>query len=667
MNTSASDPANHHLVANTIRCLAMDAVQKARSGHPGMPMGAADFATVLWTRYLKHDPRHPDWVDRDRFVLSAGHGSMLLYALLHLAGYDLPMEELQRFRQWDSKTPGHPEYGHTAGVETTTGPLGQGFGNAVGMALAEAMLAARLNDGAFRPIDHLTYAIVSDGDLMEGVSAEAASLAGHLGLGTIVFFYDDNRITIEGSTDLAYSDNVARRFEGYHWHVVEIDGHDPKAIAEAIEISRAERERPSLIIGRTHIGKGSPNKQDKASAHGEPLGEEEVALTKKNLGWPDAPPFFVPDEVRAVFRERERVMTGVHRQWAQAVEERRRADAAFAAAWDAHFGSFDPATLEDDLPRFADQDAVATRNAGGEVLQAVARRMPRLVGGSADLAPSTKTLIKGADSVSRGHFGGRNLHFGVREHAMGAILNGMALHGGFRPYGATFLVFSDYMRPSIRLAALAGLPVIYVFTHDSIFVGEDGPTHQPVEHAAALRLIPNVLVMRPADATETAAAWRVALGHTGGPVAFLLTRQNVPVLHRNALPFEGVARGAYVIRDNPSPAVVLLATGSEVSLALDAATALEREGIGARIVSMPCRELFELQQEAYRARILPEGVPCVAIEAGVAFGWDRYADATVTMNRFGASAPCEVLAEKFGFTADNVAEAARAAVAAGRR
>ncbi len=667
MSSEAVDRSMIEQIANTLRFLSADGVQKAGSGHPGMPMGAADFTAVLWSRFLRYHPRDPEWIDRDRFVLSAGHGSMLLYSILHLAGFDLSLEDLRQFRQWGSRTPGHPEYGVTPGVETTTGPLGQGFGNAVGMALAEAMLAARVNREDFAPIDHYTYAIVSDGDLMEGISAEAASLAGHLKLGKIVFFYDDNRITIEGSTDLAYSDDVRRRFEGYHWHVEEIDGHDPDAIAAALDRCRAEKERPSLIIGHTHIGRGSPNKQDTASAHGEPLGDEEIVLAKKNLGWPVEPTFYVPDEVRDFFRSRAAAMQSIYERWTADVAERRKRDAGFDRDW----GSFCEGRLTADvrnaLPDFRDKDAIATRNAGGEALQAVAAAVPWLVGGSADLSPSTKTEIKGGGSVAPGDFSGRNLHFGIREHAMGSIMNGIALHGGFRPYGSTFLVFSDYMRPPIRIAALSHIPAIYVFTHDSIFVGEDGPTHQPIEHVTALRIIPGVKVFRPADATETSAAWQAALDRTNGPVAIILTRQNLPILHRDAIPFEGVARGGYVLRDAGNPAAILVATGSEVALAAEAAERLESEGIAVRVVSMPCRELFLEQPGDYRREILPPGIPRIVVEAGVPCGWEGIAgpDGRILgINRFGASAPYKVLAEKFGFTAEHVADAVRETVAA---
>jgi len=560
---------------NTLRTLAMDGVQKANSGHPGLPMGAADMAYVLWTRFLRHNPSNPAWPDRDRFVLSAGHGSMLLYGLLHLTGYDLPLAELQSFRQWGSRTPGHPEYGLTAGVETTTGPLGQGFANGVGMAIAEAYLAAHFNRPGHKIVDHYVYAIVSDGDLMEGVASEAASLAGHLRLGKLICLYDDNRISIEGSTDLAFTEDRGRRFEAYGWHVQHMDGYNLEGIAAAIRAAQAD-PRPSLIIARTHIGYGSPNMQDTASAHGAPLGEEELRITKENLGWPTEPPFLIPDQALAHFRQALERGSAWEAEWQARFEAYAAVYPDLAGEWRTVMAGELPAGWDADLPAFGPQDGpMATRVASGKVLNAIAPYLPTLIGGSADLEPSCKTYLNGYGAFSADNPVGRNFHFGVREHAMGGILSGMALHGGVIPYGSTFLVFSDYMRPSIRLAAMMEIPVIYVFTHDSIGIGEDGPTHQPVEQIAALRAIPHLTVIRPADAAETVVAWRVALEHRQGPVALLLTRQKLPVLDRARLaPADGLARGAYVLTPpippkvggpgGEQPDVILIATGSEV-------------------------------------------------------------------------------------------------------
>jgi transketolase len=643
---------------NTIRTLAMDAIQKANSGHPGMPMGMADVAYVLWTQFLKHHPGDPTWPDRDRFVLSAGHGSMLLYSLLHLTGYDLPLEELRQFRQWGSRTPGHPEYGEAPGVETTTGPLGQGFANGVGMALAERMLAAAFNRPGLEIVDHYTYAMVSDGDLMEGISHEAASLAGHLGLGKLIYFYDDNHITIEGSTDLAFSEDVCRRFEAYGWHVQQVNGHDRAAVAAAICRAQEETTRPSLIACRTHIGYGSPNKQDTAKAHGEPLGADEVRRTKEAIGWPPDAQFLIPDDVLAHFRTTIDRGADARGEW-EALFDRYAAECPeLAAEWQRRFAGQLPQGWDEMIPPFDPGDSpIATRSAGGKIMEAIAPALPELVGGSADLHPSTKTYLKAYPAVQNGEYGARNLHFGIREHAMAGILTGLALHGGLRPYGSTFLVFSDYMRPSIRLAALMKLPVIYVFTHDSIFVGEDGPTHEPVEHAASLRAIPGMTVLRPADANETAAAWRFIVTYRDGPVALLLSRQKLPVLP--GVKAAGVARGAYVLSDAPDPKAILLATGSEVTLALEAQTLLAAEGIAARVVSMPSWELFEAQSAAYREAVLPPEITArVAVEAGVPQGWDRYVGPrgqVVCQNRFGASAPYKVLAQQFGFTPEAVA------------
>jgi len=653
---------SERLAVNVIRGLAMDGVEKASSGHPGMPMGAADMAYVLWYRYLKHSPSNPDWPDRDRFILSAGHGSMLLYSLLHLFGYRLPLEELKRFRQWGSSTPGHPERGCAPGVEVTTGPLGQGFANGVGMALAERILAGMFNDeGDAFPVDHYTYAIVSDGDLMEGISSEAASLAGFLGLGKLVYLYDSNRITIEGETDLAFKEDVGARFKAYGWGVLEADGHDLADIARAIEAAREDRERPTLIICRTHIAYGSPNAQDTAASHGAPLGREEVGLAKEALGLPRDAEFYIPGSVAEHFQARRHELDGYYSEWSRRFADWRRRNPDKAALWDRVMAGELPAGLEGKLPVFPGDKALATRNASGEVIQALAAEMPEVVGGSADLAPSNKTLIKGAGSIAPGDFSGRNIHFGVREHAMGGILNGMACHGGLRVYGGTFLVFSDYMRPSIRLAAMMGIPVVYVFTHDSIFVGEDGPTHQPIEHVASLRAIPNLTVIRPADATETAWAWLAALERKDGPTALILTRQGLPPVKRDdRVTAESVRRGAYVVRRpaGGKPAILLIASGSELAPCLEACEILEGRGYGVMVVNMASWELFEAQPADYRNEVIPPEVEArLVVEAGSPMGWERYAGARgriIGIDRFGASAPYRVLAEKFGFTADSI-------------
>jgi len=649
------------LCINAIRFLAVDAVEQAKSGHPGMPMGAAPMAYVLWTRHLRHNPRDPKWPNRDRFVLSAGHGSMLLYALLHLTGYDLPMEELQQFRQWGSRTPGHPEYGHTPGVETTTGPLGQGFANAVGMAIAEQYLAAHFNREGFSIFDHFTYVIASDGDLMEGISHEAASLAGHLGLGKLIVLYDDNDISIDGSTDQTFTEDVGARFEAYGWHVQHVeDGNDLMAIDAALWQARAETERPSLIVVRTHIGYGSPNKQDTPAAHGAPLGPEEVRLTKRNLGWPEDKTFYVPDEVYRHMRQAVKRGQQWQDEWEALRTRYREAYPAEAAELERWLSRRLPEGWNEGLPAFEAGKAVATRNAGGAVLDVLAARIPELIGGSADLAESNKTHPKGREAFSRNNRKGGYIHFGVREHAMAAICNGLSLHG-LRAYASTFLVFSDYLRPSLRLSALMGQPVIYVFTHDSIGLGEDGPTHQPVEHLSSLRAIPNVVVLRPADATETVEAWKIALERDNGPTLLILTRQNVPVLDRNRLaPAEGVRRGGYVLKEAQNTLrAILLASGSEVHIALAAAEQLETEGIGVRVVSMPSWELFRQQAPAYRDAVLPPEITVrVAIEAGVAQGWEQFVGChgrIVSLERFGASAPAQVLFQQFGFTPERVA------------
>ncbi|KPK31500.1 MAG: transketolase [Nitrospira bacterium SG8_3] len=655
------------LCVNTIRMLSADGVEKANSGHPGMPMGAATVAYVLWTRFLKHNPGNPDWPDRDRFVLSAGHGSMLLYSLLHLTGYDLSLEDIKNFRQWGSKTPGHPESHVTKGVETTTGPLGQGFANGVGMAIAERFLAARFNRPGHEIIDHHIYSIVSDGDLMEGVSHEAASLAGHLKLGNIIYFYDDNHISIDGSTDLAFTENRVDRFKAYGWHVQGVeDGNDMEAIEKAIRAAQKEKDRPSLISVRTHIGYGSPNKQDTASAHGEPLGAEELKLTKENLGWPLEPEFFIPEEALKHFRQALEKGKAWEGEWKERFQAYEKAHPELAAECQRWMSGQLPDGWEEEIPSFpADPKGVATRVASGTVLSAVAPIFPNLIGGSADLAPSNKTFVKGGEVFQGGQYAGRNFHFGVREHGMGSILNGMALHGGLIPYGGTFLIFSDYMRPPIRLAAMMGLKVIYIFTHDSIGLGEDGPTHQPIEQLAALRAIPNLTVLRPCDANETAEAWRFALQHKKGPVALALTRQGLPILDRKEFASaKDLHRGGYVLSDDgdKQPDIILMGSGSEVHVAIEAANKLREKGIAARVVSMPSWELFDKQPETYRDQVLPPQINTrVAVEAGATQGWHRYLGnkaAVIGIDHFGASAPYKILYEKFGITADRVAEKA---------
>jgi transketolase len=678
------------LSINTIRTLAMDAVQKAKSGHPGMPMGAATMAYVLWTRHLHFNPRNPSWPDRDRFVLSAGHGSMLLYSLLYLTGYDLTLEDLQQFRQWGSRTPGHPERGCAPGVEVSTGPLGQGAGNSVGMAIAERWLAAQFNRPNHTIVDHYTYAIVSDGDLMEGVAAEAASLAGHLRLGRLIFLYDANLITLSAATSVTFTEDVGRRFEAYGWHVQSVaDGNDLVAIDRALGEARKEADRPSLIIVRTHIGYGSPHKQDTFAAHGEPLGDDEVRATKRALGWPEDKTFYVPDEALRQFRQAVPKGEALEADWRRRMAAYRGAYPDLARAFEQALAGEISEGWESHLPTFAPQDGpLATREASGKTMNAIAPYVPTLIGGSADLDPSTHTMLRGQgdfespagqgkdspQGAAGGIWGyaGRNVHFGVREHGMGAILNGMAAHGGVRPYGATFLVFSDYMRPPVRLAALSDLPVIYVWTHDSVALGEDGPTHQPVEHLPSLRAIPNTLVLRPADANETVEAWRVALRHTKGPVALVLTRQKLPVLDRSGLgSASGVARGAYVLVDAPAPDVILIATGSEVSLALEAHTRLGQDGIRSRVVSMPSWELFEAQPDAYRESVVPPSVRArVSVEAASPFGWERYVgnDGLILgIRRFGASAPGAVVMRNLGFTVDNVVAVAKQALARTRK
>jgi transketolase len=650
--------SREQLAVNTIKALTMDAVEAAGCGHPGMPMGMADVATVLWTKYLKHDPSQPDWPDRDRFVLSAGHGSMLLYSLMYLSGYeDMSLDELRRFRQWGARTAGHPEFGHAKGIETTTGPLGQGLANAVGMALGERLMAGRFNTDTQSLIDHRTWVIAGDGCLQEGVAHEAASLAGHLGLGKLTVFWDDNRITIDGSTDISFTEDVLKRFEALGWHTLSADGHNQTEVAAAIDAAMLERDRPTLIRCRTHIGHGAPNKQDTAKAHGAALGAEEVAATKRGMGWPESPAFHVPSEALEVMREHAAKGTQERIRWDSALEG---TSAATQQRLRDELKLEVPGSAFAHLPQFETGTSIATRKASGAVLDSLAPHLPTLLGGSADLTGSNNTWFEGAEDVQANSTGSkaRYVRYGVREHGMGAIMNGLSLHGGFRPYSGTFLVFSDYMRPAVRLSALMQQPVIYVFTHDSIFLGEDGPTHQPVEHAMSLRLIPNLHVMRPADANETAAAWRLALTRTSGPSALLLTRQGLPVLEATA-DHSGALRGGYILRKESGdlPQVILLATGSEVSLALAAADKL---GSDTRVVSIPCWEEFLNQEPAYLEEVLPPQVTKrIAIEAGSTLGWQRLIGTgglCIGLDGFGASAPISRLQQEFGFTTDQVVQ-----------
>ncbi|MFN2190457.1 MAG: transketolase [Candidatus Promineifilaceae bacterium] len=662
MSDTNNDPTYHDLVANSIRVLAMDGVQKANSGHPGMPMGMADVAAVLWTRFLKFNPVNPLWPDRDRFVLSAGHGSMLLYSLLYLAGFDLSLEDLKRFRQWGSITPGHPESHLTPGVETTTGPLGQGISNAVGMALAERWLATRFNRPGYEIVDHSTFVIASDGDLMEGISHEACALAGHLGLGKLIVLYDDNKITIDGPTSLSYSDDVEERFKAYGWYTLSVDGHDAEAVDMAIRQAREETNRPTIVACKTHIGYGSPHKQDTASAHGEPLGEEEIRLVKEKFGWPQEPKFFVPDEVASVMARA--AAAGAQRQ-----QEWEDVYVGYGEAYPELADEFLMAT-EGNLPDGWDEGltdlfeagkSMATRASSGAVLNELAQRIPNLIGGSADLTGSNKTQPKGAQDLTRDDFSGRYIHFGIREHGMGGILNGMALHGGVIPFGGTFLVFSDYMRPSVRLAALMGVRVVYVYTHDSIGLGEDGPTHQPIEQLMSLRLIPGLTVIRPAEAAETAVAWEMALKNSHGPTALALTRQGLVTFDRTKMaPAKEAALGGYVLSDADDPSAVLIGTGSEVHIALQAQAILAKKGIAARVVSMPSWELFEAQPVEYQESVLPPQIEVrVSMEAGVTSGWERYVGSkgvAIGIDRFGASAPYQEIYKNFGLTPEAMAE-----------
>jgi len=650
------------LCIDTVRCLAMDGVQKANSGHPGTPMAQAPAAYVLWTRFLKHHPANPLWADRDRFVLSCGHVSMLIYSLLHLSGYDLALDELKQFRQWGSRTPGHPEYGHTPGVETTTGPLGQGIGNAAGMAIAERWLAARFNRPGFPVVDHRTFVFAGDGDIMEGVAQEAASLAGHLALEKLVLLYDSNRITIEGSTELTFTEDVCGRFAAHGWRVLRVeDGEDLAELTRAFEEACRPCGKPTLIHCRTVIGFPAPTKQGTAGAHGAPLGEPEIRATKEILGWDPDGHFVVPAEALAQWRQCETRGGAQEAAWNQMFAGYRAAHPALAAEFEAMMKGGLPADFDSALPRFEPGGKFATREAGGKALNALAAKVPNLLGGSADLSPSTDTVLKEAGEFEAAACG-RNFHWGIREHAMGAALNGMSVHGGLQVFGATFFIFSDYMRPSVRLAALMGLPVKYVWTHDSIGVGEDGPTHQPVEQLMSLRMVPNLTLIRPADANETVEAWRMAMACKTGPVGLVLTRQKLPVLDPEKA--RGAARGAYVLEEaSAAPRVILIGTGSEVHLALAARAALEAEGIPTRVVSMPCWEVFRAQPEAYRQEVLPAATRArVSIEAGVTFGWERWVGeggASVGLDHFGASAPAETLFERFGFTVANVVATAK--------
>ena len=645
---------------NAIRFLAADAVQQANSGHPGLPMGGAAMAFTLWTRHLRHNPRNPKWAGRDRFVLSGGHGSMLLYALLHLTGYDLSLDEIKNFRQFESRTPGHPEYGLTPGVETTTGPLGQGFGQGVGMAMAATHLAAQFNRPGHEIIQSFIYGIVTDGDLMEGISSEAASLAGHLQLGRLIYLYDDNHISIDGSTDLAFTEDRGGRFEAYGWHLQRIaDGNDVEAVHAAIEAAK-EDPRPSLIAVRTTIGFGAPNRQGTAKAHGEPLGDEELMAAKNNLGWPLEPRFLIPGEVMEFYREAVERGREIEAEWTQRFDAYKQAFPDLGAELQRRLDRDLPMGWDVDLPTFpADAKGMATRSSSGKVLNALAAKLPELVGGSADLTPSNNTKFEEAGDFQKDNPSGRYFRFGVREHAMAAALNGMNLFGGLIAYGGTFLVFSDYMKPAIRIAAISGIPSIFVFTHDSIGLGEDGPTHQPIEHLMALRAVPNLLVIRPADANEVAQAWRIAITQTSRPTALALTRQNVPTLEGTQQ--DMLSKGAYVLKDfGENPQLILIASGSEVSLIVEAAEQLAVEGIVARVVSFPSWELFEAQEEDYRASVLPKHIGArLAVEAGATLGWERYASAVVGIDHYGASAPFKVIFERFGFTVENVVARAK--------
>lgn len=646
-----------NLTANTIRALSMDAVQRANNGHPGMPMGTADLATVLWSQFLKHDPADATWPDRDRFILSAGHGSMLIYSLLHLSGYDVSIDDIKNFREWGSNTPGHPEYGHTHGVETTTGPLGQGITNAVGFALAEAHLAAKFNRDGHTIVDHFTYVIASDGDLQEGISHEACALAGVMELNKLIVLYDDNDITIDGDASKAMLESVPKRFDAYGWHVMSVDGHDPSAVARAIETAKSISTKPSLIACKTVIGKGSPNKGGKASSHGSPLGDDEIALVREQIGW-TLPPFEVPDDAYALMKGA--AATDARADWQKRFEAYRSAHPELADEFKTAVSGDLPQGWTEHLPSFPTGESVATRNASGAVLKAITPHLPTLVGGSADLTGSNKTYADALGTLTPGSLENRYIHYGIREHGMAGIMNGMSLHGGIRPYGGTFLVFSDYMRGSMRLSALMHQPVVYVLTHDSIGLGADGPTHQPVEHLMALRSIPNMSVFRPADANETAVAWQYALEHKEGPTSLILTRQGLETLEGDT---NQAIKGGYVLRDSDNPQAIIFASGSEVKIAIDAYDQLAKAGVAARVVSMPCWEAFEAQDEAYKqAVLLPNVKARVAIEAGATQGWYKYVGMTgrvIGLDHFGASAPYKIIYENFGITPSAVAEAVK--------
>ncbi|MGD0120383.1 MAG: transketolase [Candidatus Binatus sp.] len=680
------------LCINTIRTLSIDAVQKANSGHPGMPLGAAPMAYVLWTRHLRHNPTNPKWPDRDRFVLSAGHASMLLYSMLFLTGYDLTMDDIQHFRQWGSRTPGHPEYGVVPGAEVTTGPLGQGVGNAVGLAIAERWLAATFNRPGHEVVNHHTYVMASDGDMMEGVAAEAASIAGQFRLGRLIVIYDANQITLSASADVTFSEDVGARFQAYGWHVEHIDGMDIAAVDAAVTKAKAVEDRPSLIVARTHIGYGSPHKHDTFEAHGEPLGVEEVKLTKRALGWPEDKSFYIPDEALAEFRKAVERGRELEADWHRRVDGLRAADAQLADKLRQALAGELPKGWDAALPKFTPADGpMATRDAGQKTIVALAEAIPNLVGGSGDLDPSTRTALKGKGDFESPNFtppqgapptqgmvggplgyGGRNIHFGIREHAMAAIATGMALHGGILPYAATFFTFSDYMRPSIRLAALSKAHVIYVWTHDSIGLGEDGPTHQPIEQLASLRAMPEMMLLRPGDANEAVEAWKIAVAHTEGPVGLVFTRQKLPIFDRSKLaPAAGTAKGAYVLADSAGPPkLILIATGSEVSIALEAHNQLTREGVASRVVSIPCWDLFEAQPQSYKDSVLPPGVKArVSVEAASPLGWERYVGldgAVIGLNRFGASAPGEIVMRELGFTPEHIVKVAKSILAGNR-
>lgn len=651
------------LAANTIRILAAEGVQKANSGHPGLPMGMADVAVILWTEFLIHNPDDPKWAGRDRFVLSAGHGSMLLYSMLYLSGYDVKLDDLKSFRQLGSRTAGHPEYGLLPGVETTTGPLGQGFGNGVGMSIASKMTSARFDEKLLG--SNFIYGICGDGDMMEGVTSEAASFAGHLKLGNIIYFYDDNHITIEGNTNLTFSEDVGKRFEAYGWHVLHIDAYDHDGIRKAITAGQNEKEKPTLIVTKSHIGFGSPNKVDTAEAHGSPLGKEELIATKKNLNWPLDKEFYVPEEVSELFGARKKEMLKLYSEWQYEFAEWKKTDPVKADLYEKYMTSWLPENLEEELLNAAPKEPNATRTLSSKVIQKIAQLVPNVVGGSADLAPSTNTFMNGFDSIAPGKFSGRNFHFGIREHGMGATLNGITLYGGYKAFGATFFVFSDYMRPPIRLAAIMEIPVTYVFTHDSIFVGEDGPTHEPIEHLSVLRAIPHMTVIRPADGIETAMAWAYALRNEKSPVALILTRQKIDAVEKDKdFNAKDVLKGAYIVQKekNGKLDLVIAASGSELPVAAAAKKILENK-LSIRIVSIPSKELFEKQDETYKNSVIPKDIPVVVIEAALMSGWGdlfRQKLLTIGMTHYGASGPYQTLAEKFGFTGASVAEKIKA-------